>query len=129
MADSADDVVVTAFLGGGPEDDPADLERDLSYLNQELWGVGTVRPAPTTQAPDGTRGVDLAAVGAVCVAVLPAVPDLFAALRVLLDWAGRGQGRTVKAVRADGCSIELTGLSKEDLHALVTDWIDHRPAS
>lgn len=129
MADSADEVVVTAFLGGGPEDDPGSIERDLVYLNQELWSVGTVRPAPAVPAPDGTRAVDLAALGAVCVAVLPAVPDLLATVRALLDWTARRPGRTVKAVRADGSSIELTGLSERDLHALVMDWIDHRSAS
>ncbi|MFI7080434.1 hypothetical protein ACIBO1_24325 [Micromonospora sp. NPDC049903] len=129
MADAVDDVVVTAFLGAGPQEDPSDLERELSNLNQELWSLGTVLPAPTAPAPDGTRGVDLAAVGAVCVAVLPVLPDLLAVVRILRDWVGRGAGRTVKAVRADGSRIELTGLSEQDVQALVTDWIDRRPSS
>ncbi|MGC9669129.1 hypothetical protein ACNTMW_21550 [Planosporangium sp. 12N6] len=84
-------------------------------------------PEPVPPAPGSTRGVDLAALGTVCASVLPLVPDLLATVRSLLDWAARRPGRTAAVQRADGSRIELTGLSAEDLHLLVTDWVESHP--
>jgi hypothetical protein len=118
-----DQILIVAFLGAAPDEDAADVEQGVIEVNRALSSIGTLRPVETVASPDGTRGVDVAVVGAVCAAVLPYVSELRAALESLLAWAARRTGRTAKVVRPDGSHIELTGLSEEDQHLLVADWI------
>ncbi|MFB9414938.1 effector-associated constant component EACC1 [Dactylosporangium matsuzakiense] len=123
MIDHADDILVLAYLIAAPDDDRNDVELGVVQVNRALASLGTLRPVPTAPAPDGTRGIDISAVGAVCAQILPAVPDLLAVLRSLLTWTRQRPGRTAKVVRADGSSIEVTGLSEQDQHLLVEDWL------
>jgi hypothetical protein len=123
MTEPTDEILVVASLGAAPDEDADDVEQGVIEVNRALSSIGTLRPAESAPSPDGTRGVDVAAVGAVCATVLPLVPDLLAALRSLLGWASRRPGRTAKVQHPNGSRIELTGLSARDLHLLVEDWI------
>jgi hypothetical protein len=124
MADTQGEVLIVTFLGGGPEDDETDVDEGVRQVNRELSSIGTLRPVPTVSAPEDTRGIDVAAAGAVCAAVAPLLSDLLAAIGEILKWAGARKGRTAKLVRPDGSSIELTSLSANDQHLLVMSWID-----
>jgi hypothetical protein len=123
VIENDDQILVVAFLEVGPDEDAADVEQGVIEVNRALSSIGTLRPVETVATPEGARAVDVAAAGAVCAAVLPLASDLLAAFRSLLAWAGRRTGRTATVERPDGSRIELTGVSEEDLHLLIADWI------
>ncbi len=97
------------------EQSAEELERRTGTLREEfleLSEVGSVARASSGPAPDGTRGLDVAAVGALVVAVEPGVEALAKIVGVVRSWLRRGQ--TSKAVgtsmriTVDGQTIELT---------------------
>ncbi len=106
-------------------DDPSagDEEREsLSLaLREELLStdVGDVHPVSTGPAPEGSRGVDAAAVGQLLVTVpasLAAVAELINAVR---GWLGRaGDGRTVE-LTLGGNSLRLGRASTPEQERLV----------
>ncbi|MBQ1009587.1 hypothetical protein KBX53_01165 [Micromonospora sp. M51] len=117
---------IAALLRGGPEDGPGELELGARQLALELAPYGERLPAPTEVAPDGTRAGEIEMIGAVALAIEPALPSIIAVLELLLAWAGQRQGRGVRIVEPDGSELDLTGVSAADQRRIAQTWLDRK---
>jgi hypothetical protein len=95
----------------------AALQRELLQLDVE--SVDRVSAGP---APDGSRGVDLAALGELIVQVGKAAPVLGQVVAVIEAWASRSPKRTVK-LTIGGDTLELDGLSERDQRLVIRNWM------
>jgi hypothetical protein len=127
----ADQILVELF-----DDDavPEEIDRATLSLREELLGlddVDDVAGAPAGPAPEGTRGVTLAALGALIVSSGPAVEALGKIVGVLRSWLARSPApeRTLR-ITVNGQSIELTPTQAQQAD-LVRAFIDQasRPAT
>lgn len=100
----------------------AAVQRELMQL--DVTGVDRVSAGP---APDGSRGVDLAALGALIVQVGKATPVLGQVVDVIQAWAARSPKRTA-TLTIGGDTLELGGLSERDQQLVIRDWMTrHAP--
>ena len=95
----------------------AALQRELLQL--DVAGVDRVSAGP---APDGSRGIDLAALGALIVQVGKSAPVLGQVVDVIQAWAARSPKRTA-ILTIDGDKLELGGLSEKDQRLVIRDWM------
>lgn len=97
------------------------LDAVTGYLRDELMqlDVGGVSPVRVGEAPDGSRALDVIAVGGLLVSVAnsQALRSVVSAVR---RWLSRGQGapRSVR-MEIDGDVLELSGASAGDQERLV----------
>jgi hypothetical protein len=106
-------------------EDGADAERidELTgYLRGEILqlDVAEVTRAPGGEAPPDSRGIDVAAIGALLVTLGSAATSLNDVVTVVRGWLGRGSGvrRSVK-IEIDGDTLELSEVSLADQNRLV----------
>jgi hypothetical protein len=107
-------------------------DEELDVLARQLAGelgeqdVESVALARSGAAPRGTKAVEALTLGAVAVAVLPAVlPKI---VEFCQAWALRGQGRTVKFKgKVGGQDIEFEGKA-EDLQRILSMFSGPPPA-
>jgi len=106
-------------------EDGADAERIdalTGYLRQDLLqlDVAEVRRAAAGPPPPGTRGIDVAAVGALLVSLGGAATSINEIVTVVRGWLSRGSGvkRTVK-LTIDGDVLELSEASLAEQDRLV----------
>ena len=105
----------------GPTAGDEDRESLALALREELLStdVGDVHPVPTGPAPEGSRGVDAAALGQLLVTVpasLAAVAELINAVR---GWLSRASdGRTVE-LTLGGNSLRLDKASTQEQERLI----------
>jgi hypothetical protein len=95
----------------------AALQRELLQLD-----VDKVERVSAGPAPDGSRGVDLAALGALIVQVGKSTPVLGQVVDVIQAWAARNPDRTA-TLTMNGDTLELKGLSERDQHLVIRDWM------
>ena len=100
----------------------AALQRELLQLDVD--SVDRVSAGP---APDGSRGVDLAVLGALIVQVGKSAPVLGQIVDVIQAWAARAPDRVVDLKIGDD-TIKLSGLSEPDQRALIDSWIARHAA-
>ncbi len=107
-------------------------DEELDVLARQLAGelseqdVESVELARLGTAPKGTKGAEVVTLGAVAVAVLPAL--LPKVIEFCQAWALRGQGRTVKFKgKVGGQDIEFEGKA-EDLKNILTLFSGPPPA-
>lgn len=93
------------------------LRRQLLQLDVE----GVDRPRGS-EAPEGTRGVDAAAVGSLIV-TLASSGVLTSVVGLIQSWVASHHSRSVR-LEMDGDTLEVTGLSSDDQRRLVTSWIE-----
>lgn len=119
MPASAEPLFLTLVVQPGPEASPEEVDeaarqvladvRQLEVESAELLTAG--------RAPEGTKATEVVTLGAIAVAVLPAV--LPKVVDLLQAWALRGQNRTVKFKgKVAGQEIEFEG-SAADLKTLL----------
>ena len=103
----------------------ADAERIdalTGYLRNDLLelDVAEVRRAPGGPPPPGTRGIDVAAVGALLVSLGGAATSINEIVTVIRAWLGRGGGvkRSVK-LTIGGDVLELSEASRAEQDRLV----------
>lgn len=117
-----DEILVELYAEGEQFDDD-ELERMRLALRREFLelseveAVGTVSAGP---APPGTRGLDIAAIGALAVSVQPTIDVLEKVFGLLRGWLGRNS--STMRVTVNGQSIELSP-TKEQQAALVEAFI------
>src|SRR3954469_6152636 len=102
---------------------PEELDELTAALRRELLQLdvdGVDRPSGGP-APDGARGVDLAAVGQLFVELGSAAPILGNVVEVIKAWASRSPNRTAK-LTLDGDTLEINGMSEHEQHVVVRDW-------
>ncbi|HSS32740.1 MAG TPA: hypothetical protein VLL27_05620 [Solirubrobacterales bacterium] len=113
-----------AVVDAGPDYDAEETFELTQGLRGELLelDVDTVELASAGEAPDGSKGPELLAIGGLAIkfvlnsAVLRSVVDTTTA------WLGRQQARSVK-LTLDGDTLEPTGVSSDQQGRLVDQWI------
>ncbi len=124
---SSDPVHVTLVLD--TDGDARELEELTARLRRELLrlDVDAVDRAPAGPAPEGTRAIDLAAIGTLIVTIgkgAAALAPLVAAVRSWLS--ARGTGTVKMQIGPD--IIEVTGTLSPEQRMLVDTWIKaHAP--
>ncbi|HET7432252.1 MAG TPA: hypothetical protein VFJ89_12160 [Nocardioides sp.] len=108
---------------------PEEVEEQTQGLRRELLDleeVGAVGRASAGEAPPGSRAVDVAALGALIVAVEPTITALSHVVSVVRDWlshrGGPAGGGSVK-ITVNGQSIELSAATADQQHELVDEFI------
>jgi hypothetical protein len=110
-------------IEGEPGDDLEEIEQQQIQLRAELLelDVDSVETVAGDEAPEGTKAVDLAAVGALLVNLGPAA--LAAVTGALQAWVNRTGNRTITMKMGDGEEFTFTGGSDEDYRRLVDAWL------
>ena len=111
-------------LEAGDDVSPFELEELTAAVRRELLqlDVESVDRVSGGPAPDGTRGIDVAAIGALLVSLSKATPVLGQVVDVIQAWAARSPNRTVK-LTLDGDTLELNGMSEDEQRRVVRDWM------
>jgi len=118
----SDEILVEMFNEGTPID-PGEVERLTLALRREFLEIDEVEqvaPASAGPAPEGARGLDVAALGALALSVQPSIGVLVKVFGVIRGWLG--QGDNTMRVTVNGQSIELKP-TKEQQDALVEQFI------
>jgi len=112
----------------GPDADDEEVAEATLQLRRELLDldVDSVDLPTAGQPPPGTRGVELAALGALLVSVTQSqlLAPVLAAVR---SWLGGSPQRSIK-LELEGDTLELTGISATEQRRLVDEWLQrHTP--
>jgi hypothetical protein len=112
----------------GPDADDEEVAEATLQLRRELLDldVDSVDLPTAGQPPPGTRGVELAALGALLVRVTQSqlLAPVLAAVR---SWLGGSPQRSIK-LELEGDTLELTGISSTEQRRLVDEWLQrHTP--
>jgi hypothetical protein len=103
--------------------DPEQVDAATLAVRRELLelDVDNVVPATAGPAPEGTRGLDVAALGALLVQAGGAAQALASVVTVLRGWMKRSPSQSHRSVRitVGGQSIELTEATSEQQQQLV----------
>jgi hypothetical protein len=122
------DEVVLELYDGGEDRTPEEAEGQALSLRRELLeleAVASVGSASTGPAPAGSRGLDVAALGAMVVSVEPTITALSQVLSVVRSWLGHHSGHQAGSVRitVNGQSLELTAATVNQQQELVDQFI------
>jgi hypothetical protein len=102
-----------------PGSDERAAEQQTIDLAQELKSIrGVEVHRARAEAPDDTKGLDVAAIGALIGAISPAAGAVAALVGALGSWVTRGKGRKIK-VRIGDSEFEMTGASKDEERQLL----------
>jgi hypothetical protein len=117
------------------EEDGADAERVdalTGHLRRELvqLDVDRVRPLPAGEAPPGTRGLDVTAVGGLLVTLGQSATGLAAVVTAIRSWLARSPAPTRRVrLELDGDVLELSQASAEEQDRLVQLFLSRHPAA
>jgi hypothetical protein len=115
---------LAAVVDAGADSDAeelADLTRRLREQLLEL-DVDAVEPATGGEAPTGSKGVELLAIGGLVIQFAMKSEVLKSVVDATTAWLGRQQGRSVK-LTLDGDTLEVTGVSSDEQRRLVDLWV------
>jgi hypothetical protein len=115
-------------VGIDGDDDAAELEDQTIQLRSELLelNVDAVERPPGDPAPEGSRGPEVALMGALLVEVSRGWVGRV--METIQGWVSRRRTRTVK-VSLDGDSIEVNNLSDEDQRRLLEAFLARHTAT
>ena len=108
---------------GEPGADPEEVAEATLQLRRELLDldVGAVEAPRAGEAPPGTRGADVAALGGLVVSM--AKPEfLGAVIAAVRSWLSRSQRRSIKLALGDDV-LELSGVSSDEQRRLADEWL------
>ncbi|HWD46087.1 MAG TPA: hypothetical protein VHM23_20635 [Actinomycetota bacterium] len=110
-------------VGAGSDADAEEIAEATLQLRRELLDldVDAVELPAAGEPPPGSRGVELAAFGALLVTVSQSqlLGPVIAAVRA---WLAGGPQRSIK-LELDGDTLELTGMSSNEQRRLVDEWL------
>lgn len=97
----------------------ADLRRELLELD-----VDAVEPVPAGPSPEGSKGLDLVALGALLVQLRSSLPLVTSVVSTVRRWLLRSgePGRSLK-VTIDGRTLELSAATSEQQERLVEQFL------
>jgi hypothetical protein len=100
-----------------------ELTRNLQAELLEL-DVDSVTPAAAGPAPTDSKGLELAAIGALLVQVKGSVEVVRSVVTTVRSWLGRGRAanRSLK-ITVDGRTLELSAATAEQQDQLVNEFI------
>jgi hypothetical protein len=115
---------LTAQLDAGPNQDAEEVFELTQGLRGELLelDVDAVELGTDGEAPDGSKGPELLAIGGLAIRFALQSPVLKSLVDTTVAWLGRQQARSVK-LTLDGDTLELTGVSSDEQNRLVAQWI------
>jgi hypothetical protein len=127
----SDDILVEFVSGPDSEADDAELEELTLALREEILqldDVNAVEQATAGPAPDGTRAIDVKAIGALIVSAVPGADSAVKILEVIRGWlAGKPSTPTLK-MTVGGNTIEIAA-DDDQQDALVAQFIKNLQAS
>jgi hypothetical protein len=121
MSENPAELTIELSLEGGDSTELDELTRQLRAEMEEL-NIDSVEQVSAGMAPEGTKAVDMAAIGQMAVTLAPAfVPPLF---NLLKSWVERKASTPVKVkVRVGKRTAQIeydpTRTSAKDLEALI----------
>lgn len=103
---------------------PLEMEELTAAVRRELLllDVQSVDRVAGGPAPEGAKGIELAAIGALIVNLGQAAPVLGQVVAAIQAWAARSPNRTVK-LTLDGDTLEVGGISESQQHDVIRDWM------
>jgi hypothetical protein len=109
-----------------PDADPERVDELTQNLRTELLelDVDSVSPARAGPAPPGSKGPELAAIGALLVQVASSVDAINTVVHALRSWLRRGSSsqRSLK-ISVDGHTLELTSATDAQQQLLVDEFV------
>ena len=109
-----------------PDADLEALDELTRNLREELLelDVDSVSPPTAGPAPAGSKGLELAAIGALLVQVKSSVQMVSAVVTAVRSWLQRGSSpnRTLK-VTVDGRTLELSAATAEQQQQVVDEFV------
>lgn len=101
------------------------LERSALLLREEIGAldVDSVQPLTGGEAPAGTRGFSIDALGALLVSLGPTATVLGSVVKAVRGWLARGPRSRSIRLELGGDVLELTGASSQVQDRLVDEWI------
>ena len=109
-----------------PQADQETLDQLTRNLRRELLDldVDSVSQPVGGPAPEGSKGLELAAVGALLVQVKSSLPVVTAVVSAVRSWLQRGSstGRSLK-VTVDGRTLELTSATADQQQRIVEEFL------
>ena len=115
---------LAAVVDAGPDSDAEELAELTRRLRGQLLelDVDTVEPATGGEAPAGSKGIELLAIGGLVIQFAMKSEVLKSVVDATTAWLGRQQGRSVK-LTLDGDTLEVTGVSSHEQRRLVDLWV------
>lgn len=103
---------------------PREMEELTAAMRRELLllDVQSVDRVSGGPAPEGAKGIELAAIGALIVNLGQATPVLGQVVEAIRAWTARSPNRTVK-LTLDGDTLEVGGISESQQHDVIRDWM------
>jgi hypothetical protein len=122
---------VLLVLSPDPELDSEAREQVARQLRAEIaeLDVESIRPGPGGPTPDGAKGTDPVALGAIIVALSASGGVFTALIDTLRDWLGRSSARHRVSLTIDGDTIELERASAAERRDLVDAYIRRHTSS
>jgi hypothetical protein len=115
---------LAAVVDAGADSDAEELAELTRRLRGQLLelDVDAVEPATGGEAPTGSKGVELLAIGGLVIQFAMKSEVLKSVVDATTAWLGRQQGRSVK-LTLDGDTLEVTGVSSDEQRRLVDLWV------
>jgi hypothetical protein len=115
---------LAAVVDAGADSDAEELAELTRRLRGQLLelDVDAVEPATGGEAPAGSKGVELLAIGGLVIQFAMRSEVLKSVVDATTAWLGRQQGRSVK-LTLDGDTLEVTGVSSDEQRRLVDLWV------
>lgn len=115
---------LAAQLDAGPNQDAEEVFELTQGLRGELLelDVDTVELGTDGEAPEGSKGPELLAIGGLAIRFALQSSVLKSVVDTTVAWLGRQRARSVK-LTLDGDTLELTGVSSDEQSRLVDQWI------
>jgi hypothetical protein len=109
-----------------PDADPEAVDELTRHLRLELLelDVDSVSPVVAGPAPAGSKGLELAAIGALLVQVAGSVDAVSTVVSTLRSWLRRGgSSRRSLKISVDGHTLELTSATDAQQQQLVDEFV------
>src|SRR5918995_239752 len=124
---AADSTFVELHLEVGEDADAREIDQLTTKLRRELirLDVDSVERPTEGEAPPGTRGADVVALGTLVVGLAKQSDTIKSIINSVRDWLSRQREpeRSVK-LQIGSDTLEVTGISSTDQERLIAAWID-----
>jgi hypothetical protein len=119
---AADQIELRVVVDGSGDDEA--LAESADRLLQELCelDVDDVRPATAGEAPAGSKGIELVALGALIVKLARSGKVLGQVVSAIRDWMSRNNANSVR-LEIGGDVLEIKGVSPDERKVLIESWV------
>lgn len=113
-------LTVALRLEGGPDTDAQELDELTLRLREELLllDVQAVEPLHQGEAPPGTRGADLIAIGSLLITLAKSADALKPVIGLIQSWLHAQPARSVE-LQIAGDTLKLSGVSSDEQARLI----------